>query len=174
MKIACILTSGFEDAEFRVPYERFRQAGHNVIIVSAKAGELLEGGRGKVEVHSGLSIEEVQPEEFDALFIPGGYSPDKLRADERFVRFVRGFASKPIFAICHGPQLLITAGMVNGRTMTAWKTVQVDLKNSGADVVDRDVVVDGNLVTSRQPSDLDAFAREALQLLEAGTAAHPH
>ncbi len=111
----------------------------------------------------------MRPDQFDALFLPGGHSPDFLRADDRMVLFVRGFRDKPILAICHGPQLLITADMVRGRKMTAWKTIQVDLRNAGADVVDREVVVEGNLVTSRKPDDLDAFVREGLKLLEDGT-----
>jgi protease I len=100
--------------------------------------------------------------------IPGGYSPDHLRADERFVRFTRAFFDKPrpVFAVCHGPQLLMTAGVVRGRRMTAWKTIQEDLRRADADVVDEPVVVDGNLVTSRQPSDLDDFSREAVRMLE--------
>ena len=110
----------------------------------------------------------MKPDDFDALFIPGGYSPDHLRADDRVVDFTRAFfeRERPVFAICHGPQLLITADVVRGRTMTAWKTIQVDLAKAGARVVDEEVVVDRNLVTSRQPSDVDAFSRESLALLQ--------
>ena len=97
--------------------------------------------------------------------IPGGHSPDQLRANQRFVDFTRGFEDKPIFAICHGPQLLMTAEMVQGRKMTAWQTVQKDLHFAGATVVDQEVVVDGNLVTSRKPEDLDAFVRESLAMI---------
>ncbi len=107
------------------------------------------------------------PEDFDALLIPGGYSPDHLRADERAVRFTNEFAraDKPIFAVCHGPQLLSTADAINGRRLTAWQTIQDDLRRMGQDVVDEEVVVDGNLVTSRKPDDLAAFTRESLALL---------
>lgn len=165
MRIACLLGPDFEDSEFRVPYDRFRGAGHEVTIIGLERGARLKGKKGREEVVTDVGIDQVRPEEFDALFIPGGYSPDVLRADERVVHFVRAFANKPIFAICHGPQLLLTAGMVQGRTLTAWKTVQGDLRHAGANVVDREVVVDRNLVTSRKPDDLDAFTREALRLL---------
>src|SRR5207245_2121620 len=106
-------------------------------------------------------------------FLPGGHSPDRLRADERMVDFVRAFRDRPIFAICHGPQLLITANLVRGRTLTAWKTVQVDLRNAGAVVPDREVVVDANLVTSRSPADLEAFVGAALAHLGEGRSAQP-
>lgn len=168
MRIACVLGPGFEDSEFRVPYDRFRTAGHDVTVVGPRQGAILDGAKGKERVTADEGIDEVEPGQFDALFIPGGYSPDKLRADPRMVDFVRAFRDKPMFVICHGPQLLITADMVRGRRMTSWKTVQVDLRNAGAQVVDAEVVVDRNLVTSRQPQDLDAFVRESLTLLGAG------
>lgn len=172
MKIACVLAPDFEDSEFRVPFDRFVAAGHEVTIVGLSEGAELAGKKGKEKVTADMGIEAARPEQFDALFIPGGHSPDALRADERMVAFTKAFASKPIFAICHGPQLLLTAGMVSGRTMTAWKTVQADLKLAGAHVVDREVVVDRDLVTSRKPDDLDAFTRESLKLLSSGSLAH--
>jgi protease I len=172
MRIACILADGFEDSEFRKPYDAFRAAGHEVVVIGENRGQKLSGKAGKEKTRAELGIDEARPEDFQALFIPGGHSPDQLRADERFVQFTEAFRDRPIFAVCHGPQILITAQMVNGRTMTAWKTVQVDLQNAGAKVVDREVVVDGNLVTSRQPSDLDAFSRESLNLLASGAGAH--
>lgn len=168
MRIACLLTSDFEDSELRVPYDRFREAGHEVVLIGKKAGEELVGKHGKEKLRADKGVDEVRADEFDALFIPGGFSPDKLRADERFVELTKAFANKPIFAVCHGPQLLMTAGMVQGRTLTAWQTVQGDLKHTGANVVDKEVVVDRNLVTSRKPDDLEAFARESLRLLSNG------
>jgi protease I len=143
-----------------------------VVVIGQKRGEKLRGHKGKEEATVEKSIDEVRPEDFQALFIPGGHSPDYLRSDERFVKFVRAFEGKPIFAVCHGPQLLLSAEMIRGKTMTAWRTVQGDLKKAGANVVDKEVVVDGNLVTSRQPSDLDAFIRESVQLLRTGAGAH--
>lgn len=172
MRIAALVGPGFEDSEFRVPYDRFRQAGHEVVVVGLKKGEKLDGYKGRERAVVDLGLDEASADAFGALFIPGGHSPDHLRADDRAVEFVRRFRDKPIFAICHGPQLLITAQMVRDRTMTAWKTVQVDLGNAGAKVVDREVVVDRNLVTSRKPDDLEAFVRESMRLLENRKSAH--
>jgi protease I len=168
MRIACVLGSDYEDSEFRVPYDRLRGQGHEVTVIGLKAGETLKGKKGKDQVRAEQGIDGVDAEDFDALFIPGGYSPDQLRADQRMVDFARQFRDKPILAICHGPQLLLTADMVRGRRLTAWRTVQGDLRFAGADVVDEEVVVDRNLVTSRQPQDLDAFVREASSLLQSG------
>ena len=168
MRIACLLDSDFEDSEFREPYDALRKAGHEVAVIGLEADRELRGKRGEEAVRTDRGIDMVSPDDFDALLLPGGYSPDHLRADERVVQFTRAFfdRERPVFAVCHGPQLLLTAGVVKGRRMTAWKTVQVDLRYAGADVVDEQVVVDRNLVTSRQPSDLDAFARESLTMLE--------
>jgi protease I len=168
MKIACVLTNGFEDSEFRQPYDALRQAEHEVVIVGLEAGQKVDGYKG---MEQGVTVEkafdEVTPNEFDGLLIPGGYSPDRLRAHQAPVDFVRAFfdADKPVAAICHGPQLFLTAGTFRDHRMTAWKTIQDDLRLAGADVVDEEVVVDRNLVTSRQPQDIPAFIRETLQLL---------
>ncbi|MDB4966974.1 MAG: ral stress protein [Myxococcales bacterium] len=172
MRIACVLAEGFEDSEFKVPYDELKKAGHEVIVIGAKKGDKIEGKKGKEKVKADLGIADARPDEFEALFIPGGHSPDQLRADDRFVAFTRAFANKPILAICHGPQLLLTADMVKGRRMTAWKTIQADLKCAGADVVDEEVVVDGELVTSRKPDDIPAFVRASLELLGSGADAH--
>lgn len=173
MRIACVLGPEFEDSEFKLPYDRFRAAGHEVVVIGLKKGETLKGKKGKEQAKVDQAIEEAKSDGFDALFIPGGHSPDHLRGDERIVRFVQAFRDKPIFAICHGPQLLLTANLVKGHKMTAWKTIQADLRAAGVDVVDKDVVVDGNLVTSRQPQDIDAFVRESLAMISNGVAAHP-
>jgi len=173
MRIACVVGPEYEDSELRVPLEAFRRAGHEVVIVGTKRGATLHGKRGQDSVTTDASVADVGPRQFDALFIPGGHSPDNLRSDERVVRFVQGFRDRPIVAVCHGPQLLMSAGMVRGRRLTAWKTIQGDLRYTEADVVDEEVVRDENLVTSRQPSDLDAFVRESLRLFdEAGAGAH--
>ena len=167
MRIACLLDNDFEDSEFRKPYDAFKAAGHEVVIIGLTADAKLTGKQGKEAVRTERGIDDVKPDEFDALFLPGGYSPDHLRADERMVAFTKAFfdRERPVFAICHGPQLLLTAGVVEGRTLTAWKTVQTDLKAAGANVVDREVVVDRNLVTSRQPDDLEAFSKASLEML---------
>lgn len=167
MRIACLLDNDFEDSEFRKPYDAFKAAGHEVVIIGLEPDAKLTGKQGKEVVRAERGIADVKPDEFDALFLPGGYSPDHLRADQRMVAFTKAFfdRERPVFAVCHGPQLLLTAGVVKGRTMTAWKTVQVDLKAAGANVVDKEVVVDRNLVTSRQPQDLDAFSKASIQLI---------
>jgi protease I len=166
-KIACLLTSGFEDSEFRVPYDRLRQAGYQVEVIGLKAGEKLQGDKGKETAVTDLSIDDAEPGDYVALLIPGGYSPDKLRADDRFVEFVKEFdaTQRPVAAVCHGPQLLLTAELTAGRTLTAWKTIQADLRQAGARVVDEQVVVDGNWITSRKPDDLEAFSAKLIEEL---------
>lgn len=168
MRIACILDSGFEDSEFKQPYDAFQTEGHRVTVIGLQAGKELKGKKGQVTTKAERGIDEVTPSEFDALFIPGGYSPDHLRANPKVVQFTKAFfdSNKPVLAICHGPQLLITADVVKGRKLTAWQTIQDDLKKVGANVVDQEVVVDGNLVTSRKPDDIPAFIRESSKLLE--------
>src|SRR5689334_1634101 len=132
-RVALLLGQGFEDSEFRVPYDRLREAGHTVEIIGAKGGEELTGHKGKEKVRADASIDDVQPNAYDALFIPGGQSPAHLRDDRRFVEFVKQFDAtrRPVAAICHGPQLLITAGLVRGRKLTAWRTVQEELRSNG-------------------------------------------
>ena len=168
MRIACVLDVDYEDSEFKQPYDTFKQTGHQVTIVGLEPGKELKGKKGTVTTKVETGIDQVRPDLFDALFIPGGYSPDHLRANPKMVAFTKAFfdAQKPVFAICHGPQLLITARVVKGRKLTAWQTIQDDLQQVGANVVDQEVVVDKNLVTSRKPADIPAFIRESLKLLE--------
>lgn len=172
MKIACVLGPMFEDSEFKDPYDAFRAAGHEVTIVGLEAGAELQGSKAKVKAKVDKSFKDMSPDDFDALLIPGGSSPDKLRAHDEAVSFVKAFMrkNKPVFAICHGPQLLLTADEYKGHRMTAWKTVLGDLRKAGADVVDQEVVVDRNLVTSRQPSDIPAFIQESIKVLNASPA----
>jgi len=169
-KVACLLGDGFEESELRVPCDRLMRAGYKVDIIGAKAGEELKGKKGEEVVKADLSIADVRPEEYRALLIPGGYSPDHLRADDRFVDFVRRFNAlkRPLAAVCHGPQLLMTAGLVHGRTLTAWKTIQTDLKLMGARVLDEPVVISGWWITSRMPDDLDAFSAAVVNALDTG------
>ncbi len=171
MKIACVLGQGFEDSEFRIPYDRLKEEGYQVDIIGVKAGEELKGYKGKEKVKVEKSIDQVKPDEYDALLIPGGQSPDRLRADKRVVDFVQGFeqAGKLIAAVCHGPQLLIAAHLVKGRTLTAWQTIQDDLQQIGANVKDEPVVKDRNWITSRKPDDLQAFSAAIVEELEGGS-----
>jgi len=166
-KVAVLLGQGFEDSEFKVPYDRLKAEGFDVDVIGREAGEELEGDKHQVRIRATRSISDARPQEYDALVLPGGYSPDKLRADERFVRFVKEFdaSKKPLAAVCHGPQLLITAGLVKGRTLTAWTTIQEDLRQIGATVKDEPVVRDGNWITSRKPDDLQQFSDAVVQAL---------
>lgn len=176
VRVALILGDGFEDSEFRVPYDRLKAEGYDITIIGKKAKAKLEGKRGKEKVKSDVSIDDVDPIDFDMLLIPGGYSPDHLRADERFVKFVKDFnqSGKWIAAVCHGPQLFISAGLVKGRTLTAWPTVQADLEAAGAHVEDDEVVIDRNWITSRKPDDLEAFSDAILEhVLPHGEGVHP-
>jgi len=159
-KVAILLGQGFEDSEFKVPFDRLKTEGFDVDIIGREAGEELKGDKGKVTTKATRSIGDSRPQDYDALVLPGGHSPDKLRADERFVRFVREFdaTKKPLAAVCHGPQLLITARLVKDRTLTAWSTIQEDLRQIGARVKDEPVVKDGNWITSRKPEDLQQFS----------------
>ncbi len=167
-KVAVLVTDYVEDSEFTSPAEAIRNAGHEIITIEKKAGKEVKGKEGtKIKIDK--SIDDVEVEDFDALLIPGGFSPDQLRGDDRFVEFTRSFAesSKPIFAICHGPQLLINAKVVEGRKMTTVKPVVIDLQNAGADFRDEAVVVDDEtLVTSRTPDDLPDFNREIVRILD--------
>lgn len=167
-KIAVLVTDHFEDSEYTEPVQSFKEKGHGVTTIEKEKGKTVKGKQGKSEIVIDESIDDVSPENFDALFIPGGFSPDILRADERFVSFAKAFmdAKKPVLAICHGPQLLITAETLKGRDATGYKSIQVDLKNAGANVHDKEVVVcQDQLVTSRQPDDIPAFVEESLRIL---------
>ena len=153
IKVGFVVGQGFEDSEFRIPFDRLREAGLAVEIIGTRVGEELKGYRGKETTKADRSIDDVSADEYDALVIPGGQSPDHLRADARFVELVKKFdaTGRPLAAVCHGPQLLITARLVKGRTLTAWKTIQEDLRQIGAHVKDEPVVIDRNWITSRQP-----------------------
>jgi len=169
-KIAVLITDEFEDSEFTSPADAYKQAGFEVVTIEKEAGKTVIGKQGEAQVKIDRAIDEVSPAEFDALLLPGGHSPDSLRGDDRFVAFTKEFVAsgKPIFAICHGPQLLISANGVRGRKMTCVKAIAIDLRNAGADFYDEEVIVDDDrLVTSRTPEDLPAFNRESLRILQA-------
>jgi len=169
-KVAVLITDEFEDSEFTSPADAYKQAGFDVVTIEMQAGKTVKGKKGEAEVTIARSIDDVSPAEFDALLLPGGHSPDSLRGDDRFVTFTKDFVAtgKPIFAICHGPQLLISANGVRGRKMTSVKAIAIDLINAGADFHDKEVVVDNDkLVTSRTPDDLPAFNRESVRILQA-------
>jgi protease I len=166
-KVAMILGPEFEDAEFRVPYDRLAKSGHEVTVIGTSAGQEMGGKRGKEKVRAEAAANDRDPTEFDALVLPGGHGPDNIRTDEAVVSFIRRFVDtgKPVAAVCHGPQLLIEADAVRGKRMTSWPSVKKDLMNAGADWVDEEVVEDGSLITSRNPDDLEAFSTAILERL---------
>ena len=180
MKVAILAADGFEQVELTEPQEALEKAGARTSIVSpakgkVKAWKMTDWGK---ELPVDVPLASARAEDFDALLLPGGVmNPDKLRQEPQAVRFVRAFfdAGKPVAAICHGPWTLIDADVVRGRTLTSYPSIQTDLKNAGARWVDREVVTDGNLVTSRKPADLPAFNRAAIETFarsEVGAAAH--
>jgi len=168
-RIAFVLGEDFEDSEFRIPYDGLRRAGHDVDILGARAGATMPGKRGTEHIKIDAAAADQDPVSYDALVIPGGYSPDHLRTDPGVVAFVQAMvrAGKLVAAVCHGPQLLIEADAVRDRTVTSWPSVRTDLKNAGATWVDREVATDGRLITSRNPADLSAFTEAILTHLGA-------
>jgi protease I len=166
-KVLIMLDEGVEDVEFLYPYYRFQEEDYKVDVVASKAKETYIGKRG-VPMRSDLSPEEIKIEDYDALIIPGGRAPDKMRVNKGLVNMVRDayVKGKVIAAICHGPQMLIEADLLRGRKATCWKSVMTDLKNAGANFVDAPAVVDGKLVTSRSPDDLPKFCQETIKLLK--------
>lgn len=148
------------------PVKAYKDAGHTVDVISDEAGKIIKGKNGE-ELKADKGIEEVSASDYDALLVPGGFSPDLLRINPKNGDFARAFmeADKPVFAICHDYQFLVETDLLKGRELTSFVSVRKDLKNAGASVKDEEVVVDKNLVTSRTPDDLPAFNREALKLL---------
>jgi protease I len=159
-KVVVLVADDFEDSEVKVPVEFFdsQDLDHEFIGVAARKKH---AGKHDHEVETQKAVMGADIEDYAGLLIPGGHAPDSMRLDKDMVSFVRSFCAsgKPVAAICHGPQLLIEAGVVRGKTMTSWPSVATDLKNAGANWVDKEVVVDGNLITSRKPGDLDAFCQ---------------
>lgn len=168
-KIATVITNLFEDVEYTEPVKAFRDDGHEIVTIEREKGNKITGKNNETTLTIDQGIADVNPEDFDALFIPGGFSPDQLRADARFVTFAKKFMDekKPVFAICHGPQLLITAKSLEGRNATGFKSIKVNMEYARAMYKAQEVVECNNqLVTSRQPDDIPAFNREALNLLK--------
>jgi protease I len=158
-KVAFVLDKDFEDSEFSEPYTAVRDAGHEAVVIGLQKGKEVKGKKGKETFVVERGPDGAKVDEFDALVIPGGYSPDHLRMNDQIVSFVRGMAEsgKPVAAICHAGWLLAEADVVRGRTLTSWPSIRTDLKNAGATWVDQELVEDGNLITSRNPGDLPAF-----------------
>ncbi len=167
-RIAVVIDDLFEDVEYSRPAAALKKAGHELTHVGLEKGKTVTGKKQGTGVTIDLAASDAIPDAFDALLIPGGYSPDKLRAHEAPVTFVRDFvqSGKPVFVICHGAQLLITAQVAQGRKMTGWTSIVQDIKNAGADYRDQSVVIDDNLVSSRHPGDLDDFIEASLAQLD--------
>ncbi len=167
-KIAILAADGFEESELFSPLEALKEAGAKVDIVSIKGGSV-QGFRHTVplrDIRVDKVIKDADINDYDGVLIPGGlFNPDALRRDEKILAFVRDAFAKnlPVAAICHGPQVLISAGVVEGRKMTGFKAIQIDLQNAGAEVSDSEVVVDDGLVTSRNPDDLPAFNKKMVE-----------
>ena len=168
-KIAILATDGFEQDELLKPRQALDEAGAETVLVSPKKGKIKAWDMkdwGK-EVEADVALDSANPEEFDALELPGGaMNPDHLRMNPEAVKFVKHFfeSSKPVAAICHAPWMLVEADVVRGRTVTSWPSLQTDLRNAGAKWVDQEVVRDGNLITSRKPDDIPAFNREMISM----------
>ena len=168
LKIAILATDGFEQSELFEPKRALEEAGAETQVVSLEAGEI-KGWNEKDwgdSIRVAVTVDRASSENYDALVLPGGVmNPDKLRMNDRAVAFVKSFfdAGKPVGAICHAPWTLIDAGAVEGKTMTSWQSLRKDLENAGAKWVDREVVTDNGLVTSRNPQDLPAFNKKIIE-----------
>ncbi|WP_205510213.1 type 1 glutamine amidotransferase domain-containing protein [Longitalea arenae] len=176
-RVAIITENGFEEVELTSPLQVLKDAGAQTAIVSPQPDKVKawDHDHWSIELPVDVSIDSADAEEYDALVIPGGVlNPDKARLNEKCVQFVKHFldTGKPVAAICHGPQLLIETGLLKGRTMTSYPAIKTDLMNAGVNWVDKEVVVDKGLVTSRSPKDLEAFNRKMVEEIAEGVHAH--
>lgn len=173
-RILILATDGFEESELFGPREILMKHGAEVKLASPKLTPIqatVHDDPGKT-IRPDLTIEDARARDFDALILPGGVrNPDALRTNAGAISLIRDFAEsgKPVAAICHGPWLLVEADLLRGRTATSWPSIRTDLRNAGAKVVDQPVVVDGNIVTSRNPDDVEAFTGAILDLVEEAT-----
>ena len=168
-KVAILAADMFERVELEEPRKALEDAGAEVELISIHPGEIqgFDHFDPANTVKVDRTVEEASPDDYDALLVPGGVgNPDQLRGDENAVSFVRAFhdAGKPMAVICHGPWVLVESGAVRGKRLTSWPTLETDIRNAGGDWVDEEVVVSGNLVTSRKPDDIPAFNREMLRI----------
>ena len=166
-RVAMLVEDEFEDLELTGPLNALRAAGAIVTIIGPTAGAQFSGKRGTSVVTSDTAAGAARMKDFDALVIPGGHAPDKMRMRHAMVDLARDAmdAGKPVAAICHGPQLLISADALRGRTLTCWPSIAIDVKNAGGLYVDKPVVEDGNLITSRKPDDVPVFSEAIIKAL---------
>jgi protease I len=167
-RVAILATDGVEQVELTEPRKALDQAGAKTVVVSPKNGKIKgwQHDHWGDEIPVDVPLEQASADTFDALLLPGGVmNPDHLRMNKKAVQFVKSFfeAGKPVAAICHGPWLLVEADVVRGRTVTSWPSLQTDLRNAGADWVDREVATDEGLVTSRKPDDIPAFSSKMIE-----------
>ncbi|NJL63790.1 MAG: DJ-1/PfpI/YhbO family deglycase/protease [Methylacidiphilales bacterium] len=169
-KVAILIENDVEDAEFQVPYKGLKQAGIDVVVLGSRMNETYKGKRGKLSIKPDGTTTEAIAAEFDAVIIPGGMAPDKMRRNPNTVRFVQEAIAqnKIIAAVCHGAQLLIEGDLLKGRKATGFSAIRKDMVNAGADYLDEPLVVDSNLITSRQPGDLAIFTTAILSRLGYG------
>jgi protease I len=166
-RIAILAEEHFEDSELTEPLRAMKDAGARVLIVGSGSKKSYKGKRSLAEVTVDTTADKVEASQFDAIIVPGGYAPDKMRLHQPMVDLVRKAHAegKIIAAVCHGPQLLISADIVKGRRVTSWLSVAIDLKNAGAIWVDEPVVKDGNIITARKPTDLPKFNKAIIEAL---------
>ena len=172
-KVAILTENGFEEVELTSPMNALEQAGAIVHIISPQKEKVKAWNHDhwSIELPVDVQLKDAKPEDYDMLMLPGGVmNPDKTRTNKDCVAFAQYFLEqgKPLAAICHGPQLLIETGMLDGRTMTSYPSIKTDLKNAGVNWVDKEVVVDNGLVTSRSPEDLEAFNKKMIEELSEG------
>jgi len=172
-KVAILTENGFEQVELTSPKEALEQAGATVHVISPQTGKVKAWNEKEwgIEIPVDKQLDEANPADYDALMLPGGVmNPDKLRTNTKAVEFAKHFLqeAKPLAAICHGPQLLIETGMLDGRNMTSYPSLQTDLKNAGVAWEDKEVIVDNGLVTSRKPDDLQAFNKKMIEEIREG------
>jgi protease I len=170
-KVLIVATDGFEEWELFGPREILEKRGAEIVLASPRLEPIqatVHDDPGKT-IRPDLTVDQARADDFDALILPGGVrNPDALRTNPKAIQLVKDFAAqgKPVAAICHGPWLLVEANLLRGRTATSWVSIRTDLRNAGADVVDEAVVVDGNIVTSRQPDDVEPFTDAVIKLIE--------
>jgi protease I len=169
-RVAMLVEQEFEDRELTGPLDALRAAGATVVLVGPTTGAHFTGKRGEATVTSDVAAGSARMADFDALVIPGGHAPGKMRMRHAMVDLARDAmeSGKPVAAICHGPQLLISADALRGRTLTCWPSIAIDVKNAGGLYVDKPVVEDGNLITSRKPDDVPLFSEAIIRALAGG------